>query len=74
MTTTRRRLRTLETAFGPPATPRPNRPLNMAVLSDADIDFMADLSERVRQTGTYHDVTDAELQAAERILIAAGAE
>jgi len=69
-----RRLRTLETAFEPPATPRPDKRLNMAVLSDADIDFMADLSERVRQTGTYHDVTDAELQAAERILIAAGAE
>ncbi len=73
MSTTIRRLRILETAFGQPATPRPNTPLNMAVLSDAEIDFMADLSERLTHTGTYHDLTDAELEEAERILIAAGA-
>ncbi len=68
-----RRLRILETAFGPPLAPRPNTPLNMAVLSDAEIDFMADLSERLTHTGTYHEFTDAELEEAERILIAAGA-
>jgi len=74
MTTTIRRLRILETAFGPPLTPRPNRPLNMAALSDAEIDFMAELSERLKHTGTYHDFTDVELEEAERILNVAGAE
>ncbi len=74
MTTTIRRLQILETAFGPPIMPRPNKPLNMAVLSDAEIDFMADLSERLKHTGTYHDFTDAELEEAERILMLAGAE
>ena len=73
MSTTIRRLRILETAFGPPLIPRPNKRLNMAVLSDAEIDFMADLSERLKHTGTYHDVTDAELEEAERILMLAGA-
>ncbi len=69
-----RRLAILETAFGPPLIPRPNKPLNMAVLSDAEVDFMADLSERLKHTGTYHDFTDAELEEAGRIMIAAGAE
>ncbi len=74
MTTTTRRLQILETAFGPTIMPRPNKPLNMAVLSDAEIDFMADLSERLKHTSTYHDFTDAELEEAERILMLAGAE
>lgn len=74
MTTTIRRLRILETAFGPPLTPRPNKPLNMAALSNEQVEFMADLAERLRQTGGYHTFTDAELEEAERILIAAGAE
>lgn len=74
MTSTVRRLRILETVFGPPAKPRPAKSLNLAALSDAEIDFMADLSERLKRTGTYHDFTDAELEEARRIMIAAGAE
>ncbi len=74
MTTTIRRLRILETAFGPPPIPHPTQRLNLTVLSDAEIDFMADLSERRTHTGNYHDFTDAELEEAGRIMIAAGAE
>lgn len=74
MTTTIRRLRILETAFGPPATPRPNRPLNMDALSDDDRKRLEKLTERLRQTGGYHTFTDDDLEEAERILIAAGAE
>ena len=74
MTTTIRRLRTLETAFGPLATPRPNNPLNMDALSDEHRQRLDQLTERRKHTGTYHDFTDAELEEAERILNVAGAE
>ncbi len=69
-----RRLRTLETAFGPPATPRPNWPLNLNAVSDEDRTRLEELTERVRQTGGYHTFTDTELEEAERILILADAE
>lgn len=73
MTTTIRRLRILETAFGPPLAPRPNKPLNMAALNDEQVMFITGLTERFRQTGSYHTFTDAELEEAERLLFAAGA-
>lgn len=73
MSTTNRRLRILETAFEPPLTPRPNRPLNMNALNDSDRTRLAELTGRFRQTGDYHAFTDAELEEAERILMLAGA-
>ncbi len=74
MSTTIRRLRTLETAFGPLSTPRPNKPLNMNALSDEDRTRLEKLTERRKHTGGYHTFTDDDLEDAERILNVAGAE
>lgn len=74
MTTTMRRLRILETAFGQPIMPRQNKPLNMDALSDADRTRLEELAERLRQTGGYHTFTVDDLEDVERILITAGAE
>ncbi|MGI8545896.1 MAG: hypothetical protein ACR2M1_00955 [Gemmatimonadaceae bacterium] len=74
MTATVRRLRILETAFGPPATPRPAKPLNMDLLSVEDRTRLEKLTGRFRQTGDYSAFTDADLEDAAQLLIAAGAE
>ena len=74
MTTTVRRLRILETAFGPPAKPRPAKPLNMEAVSVEDRARLEELTGRFRQTGDYHAFTDADLEDAARLLLAAGAE
>ncbi len=45
----------------------------MNALSDEDRKRLEKLTERVRQTGGYHAFSDADLEDAERILLAAGA-
>ncbi|MGI8404853.1 MAG: hypothetical protein ACR2OE_08860 [Thermomicrobiales bacterium] len=74
MTTTIRRLQALETVFGPPAMPCPANPLNMDALSGADRARLDELTGRFRQAGDYSAFTDADLEDAARLLIAAGAE
>ncbi len=74
MKCTARRLATLEATFAPPPIPRPTRPRNLAVLTDAEVEFMAGLQERIKETGDYSTLTDAELEEAEQIMIRAGAE
>ncbi|MGI8483471.1 MAG: hypothetical protein ACR2OU_04330 [Thermomicrobiales bacterium] len=74
MTSTVRRLRILETALASPPIPSPTQRLNFSVLSDSEVEFMAGLQERIQQTGDYSTLTDAELEEAERITVAARAE
>ncbi|MGI8486845.1 MAG: hypothetical protein ACR2OU_21630 [Thermomicrobiales bacterium] len=74
MTATVRRLQALETAFGPPAKPRPAKPLNLELLSVEDRARLEELTGRFQQTGDYSAFTDADLEDAAQLLIAAGAE
>lgn len=57
--------------------PRPTQRLDLAVLTDTEMEFMefmADLTERIQQTGDYSQLTDDDLAGAERILLFAGPE
>ncbi len=74
MNSTARRLAILEAAFTLPQLPRPTQRLNLAVLTDTEVEFMAGLQERIQQTGDYSQLTDDDLAEAERILLRAGAE
>ncbi|MGI8404697.1 MAG: hypothetical protein ACR2OE_08030, partial [Thermomicrobiales bacterium] len=51
-----------------------SKPLNMDALSGEDRARLEELTGHFRQTGDYHAFTDADLEDAARLLIAAGAE
>ncbi len=74
MNSTARFLAILESTFAPPPIPRPTQRLNLAMLTDTEMEFMADLTERIQQTGNYSQLTDDDLAEAEGILLFAGAE
>ncbi len=74
MNSTARRLAILESTFAPPSIPRPTQRLDLAVLTDTEMESIADLTERIQQTGDYSQLTDDDLAEAERILLFAGPE
>lgn len=74
MNSTARRLANLESTFAPPRIPRPTQWLDLAVLIDTEMEFMADLTERIQQTGDSSQLTDDDLAEFERILFFVGAE